>query len=103
MTRKVLNQKKVRINGTEKGVEIVATREKVDEYVHYRLMYYPATVKVDVTSTGVSYDVFTFKPGTNAITLWCEPTEKATPKLNGFYENLVDFVAVEFSNGTRTI
>lgn len=73
MTRKVLAQKKVRIGGTDKGVEVVATRNKVGDYFYYRLAYYPATVKVDELSTGVQY------------------------------EELVEFVANEFANGLRTL
>lgn len=103
MARKVLAQTKVRIGGTDKGVEVVATRNKVGDYVYYRLSYYPATVRVDETSTGIKYEVFSFKPGTEPVTVWSEQTEKATPKLNGFYEGLVWFVANEFASGLRTI
>lgn len=103
MTRKVLAQTKVRIGGTDKGVEVVATRNKVGNYVYYRLAYYPATVKVDELSTGVQYEVFSFKPGTAPVTVWNEQTVKSTPKLNGFYEGLVDFIANEFASGLRTI
>ena len=41
--------------------------------------------------------------GTEPVTLWTNQAEKATPKLNALYKGLVDFVANEFSSGTRTI
>lgn len=39
MSRKVLAKKRVHIDGTDKGVYIVASRNKVGEYVYYRLAY----------------------------------------------------------------
>lgn len=60
MTAKTLATKKVRIAGTDKGVEVVAHRNKVGDYTYYSV-------------------------------------------LNGFYEGLVEFVAVEFANGVRTL
>ena len=42
-------------------------------------------------------------PGTAPVTVWSERAEKATPKLNGFYGEPVEFVAHEFANGLRGI
>lgn len=103
MATKTLATKKVRIAGTDKGVEVVATRNKVGDYVYYRISYYPATVRTDTLSNGVEYHVYTFEPFTKPVKVWGEQTEKATPKLNGFYEGLVEFVANEFASGLRTI
>lgn len=103
MAGKTLAAKKVRIEGTDKGVEVVAHRNKVGDYVYYSVSYYPATVRTDALSNGVEYDVFTFEPFTKPVKVWSEQTEKATAKLNGFYEGLVEFVAVEFANGVRTL
>lgn len=86
-----------------KASRLYLPEAKIGDYVYYRLAYYPATVKVDELSTGVQYEVFSFKPGTAPVTVWAEQTEKATPKLNGLYEGLVEFVAVEFANGIRTL
>lgn len=37
MATKTLATKKIRIADTDKGVEIVATRNKVGDYVYYRI------------------------------------------------------------------
>lgn len=103
MASKTLASKKVRILNSEKGVEIVASRNKIGNHVFYRLAYYPATVETGLLSNGIKYDVYTFEPCTQLVTLWQERVEKATPKLNGFYENLVKFVAAEFADGTRLL
>lgn len=103
MATKTLATKKVRIAGTEKGVEIIATRDKVGDYVYYRIYYYPATVRTDALSNGVEYEVYKYEPFTKPVKVWGDQTEKATPKLNGFYEGLVEFVAAEFADGIRTL
>lgn len=55
MAGKTLATKKVRIAGTDKGVEVVAHRNKVGEYVYYSVAYYPATVRTDALSNGVEF------------------------------------------------
>lgn len=99
---KTLNKIKGRIKGTEdNGYMVWACRDRIGDKVLYTLYAENATVKSDETSTGIKYDVYNFDVNTRIRVIKHVDTDKATAKLNGLFEGLVDFVAHEYESGIR--
>lgn len=102
MSYKTLAKKKVRINKSDKGYEVYSTRDCIDGVYTYKVLCAPATVTTDTTSNGIKYDTYTYLQ-VEPIIIWCEVSDKATAKLNGFYQGLVEYVGYELENGVRSI
>lgn len=102
MSYKTLATKKVRVKDSNRGYEVYATRDCIDGLYKYRVICAPATVTTDTTSNGIKYYTYTYLQVTPVI-IWAEDSDKATAKLNGFYQGLVEYVAWELYNGIRSI
>ena len=85
-------------------MQVTAYRRKMDDATYYyTLIYYPATVQECALSDGTEYEVYISDTYDKRVKVRSEYADKATTKLNGFYEVLVEFVADEFVNGVRSI
>lgn len=102
MSYKTLAKKKVRVNDSDTGYEVYATRDCINGLYKYRVLCAPATVTTGTTSNGIKYDTYTYLQVTPII-IWSDVSDKATAKLNGLYQGLVEYVAWELKNCIRSI
>lgn len=101
MALKQLNMVKVK-TGYGKGAIVWSTRNTLNGKTIYSLYAQPCKCETSKNSKGLTYDVFTYELYSyNNIKLTSTVCDKATVKINGFYENIVEFVANEFKHGVR--